>query len=76
MEFLIESLKEAVSKFSEDQKEEIYVIDSIISINKANEESMKEKLSRFFEKRKPENYVHFISICINNTQKIRPKARE
>ena len=42
MEFLTNSLKEVVSKLSEDQKEEIDVIESIVSTNETNKENTKE----------------------------------
>ena len=55
MEFLTDSLNETVSKLSDDQKEEICVIESISNTNETNKESTKEKVIRFIEKRKPEN---------------------
>ena len=50
MEFLTNSLKEVVSKLSEDQKEEIDVIESIVNTNEESKENTKEKLFRFIEK--------------------------
>ena len=49
MEFLTDSLREVVSKLSEDQKEEIDVIESIISTKETNKEDTKEKVFRFLE---------------------------
>ena len=76
MEFLTNSLKEVVSKLSEDQKEEVDIIESIISINEENKENTKENVFRFIEKRKPENCIKFIVQCIEHATIIRPKERE
>ena len=76
MEFLTDSLKEALSKLSEDQKEEIDVIESIINTNETNKENAKEKVFRFLEKRKPENCINFIVGCLEHAVQIRPKERE
>ena len=76
MEFLTNSLKEAVSKLSEDQKEEVDVIESVVNTNEENEENMKEKLFRFIEKHEPENCIRFIVQCIEHAARIRPKERE
>ena len=76
MEFLTDSLKEVVSQLSEDQKEEIDVIESIVNTNEENKENTKEKLFRFIEKRKPENCIRFIVGCFQNAAVIRPKERE
>ena len=67
---------EVVSKLSENQKEEIDVIESVISTNEENKENTKEKLFRFIEKQKPENCINFILGCIDHAAKIRPKERE
>ena len=76
MEFLTNSLKEVVSKLSENQREEVDVIESIVNINEENKENTKEKVFRFSEKRKPENDVKFIVRCIDHAAYIRPKERE
>ena len=76
MEFLTDSLKETVSKLSENQKEEIDVVESIININETNKEKTKEKISYFIKKRKPENAINFILGCMNYTAQIKPKERE
>ena len=76
MEFLTDSLKEVVSKLSENQKEEIDAIESIVNTNEENKENTKEKLFHFIEKRKPENCISFIIGCIEHATKIRPKERE
>ena len=76
MEFLTDSLKEALSKLSEDQKEEIDVIESIVNTNERNKENTKEKVFRFIEKRKPENCIYFILGCLDHAAQIRPKERE
>ena len=76
MEFLTDSLREVVSKLSEDQKEEIDVVESIISTKETNKEDTKEKVFRFLEKRKPENCINFILECIEHAANIRPKERE
>ena len=76
MEFLSDSLKEVVSKLSEDQKEEIDVIESIVNTNAANKENVKEKLFRFIENQKPENCINFILECIEHATWIRQKERE
>ena len=76
MEFLTNSLKEVVSKLSENQKEEIDVIESIVNTNEENKENTKEKLFRFIEKQKPENCIEFILRCFEHAAKIRPKERE
>ena len=76
MEFLTDSLKEVVSKLSEDQKEEVDIIESIVNTNEENRENTKEKLFRFIEKRKPENCINFIVQCFDHATKIRPKERE
>ena len=76
MEFLTNSLKEIVSKLSENQKEEVCVIESIVNTNETNKESTKEKLFCFIEKRKPENCIEFIVGCFEHAAKIRPKERE
>ena len=47
MEFLTNSLKEVISKLSENQKEEIDIIESIVNTNEENKENMKEKLFHF-----------------------------
>ena len=73
MEFLTNSLKEVISKLSEDQKEEVDFIESIVN---TNEENTKEKLFRFIEKQKPENSIHFIVRCIEHAAEIRSKERE
>ena len=41
MEFLTPSLKEVISKLSEDQKEEVDIIESIININEEIRNSKK-----------------------------------
>ena len=69
MEFLTNSLKEVVSKLSENQKEEIDVIESIVNTNESNKENAKEKLLRFIEK-------HFILGCIEYASMIRSKERK
>ena len=77
MEFLTNSLREFISKLSEDEREEIDIIESIINTSEANKESTKEKLVfRFLDKRKPENYINFIVDCIEHATVIRPKERE
>ena len=76
MGFLPDSLKEALSKLSEDQKEEIDVIESIVNTNETNKENTKEKVFRFVEKRKPENCINFILGCLEHASQIRPKERE
>ena len=76
MEYLTNSLKEVVSKLSENQKEEIDVIESIVNTNETNKENTKEKLFKYIEKRKPENCIHFILNCIEHASTIRPKKRE
>ena len=76
MEFLTDSLREAVSKLNEDQKEELDVIESIINTNEANKESMKEKVIRFVEKQKPENCINFIVGCTALAADINPKERK
>ena len=76
MEFLTNSLKVCVSKLSENQKEEIDVIESIVSTNERNKENAKEKLFCFIEKRKPENCIYFIVNCIEHAAAIRPKEIE
>ena len=76
MEFLTESLKETVSKLSDDQKEEIAVVEAIVNTNETNKESMKEIVFRFVEKHEPENCINFIIGCIKHAVKIRPKERE
>ena len=43
-DFLTNSLKEVVSKLSEEQREEVDVIESIVDINEGNKENTKEKL--------------------------------
>ena len=55
MEFLTNSLKEVVSKLSENQKEEVDVIESIVNTSETNKENTKEKLLKYIEKRKPDN---------------------
>ena len=76
MEFLTISLKEVVSKLSENQKKEIEVIETIVNTNETNKEKTKEKLFRFIEKQKPENSIHFIVRCIEHAAEIRSKERE
>ena len=76
MEFLTNSLKEVVSKLSENQREEVDVIESIVSTNEENKENTKEKLFRFIEKRKPENCINFIVRCVEHATMIRTKERE
>ena len=76
MEFLTDSLKEVVSKLSENQKEEIDVIESIVNTNETNKENTKEKPFRFIEKRKPENCINFILQCSEHATWIRPKERK
>ena len=76
MEFLTNSLKEVISKLSENQKEEIDVIESIANTSERSKENTKEKLFRFIEKRKPENCINFILGCIEHATMMRPKERE
>ena len=76
MEFLTDSVREKISKLSEDQTDEIDVIESIININKENKENVKEKLFNFVEKQEPDDCIHFILGCINHAAQIRPKERE
>ena len=76
MEFLTDSLKEVISKLSENQKEEIDVIESIVSTSETNKQSTKEKVFRFVEKRKPENCINFILKCFQHAALVRPKERE
>ena len=58
MEHLATSLKEVVSKLTENQKEEVYVIESIVNTNNSKKESTKEKLFSFIEKYGPEDCIH------------------
>ena len=76
MEFLTNSLKEVVSKLSEDQKEEIDIIESIVNTNEENKENTKEKLFKYIEKRKLNSSIRFITSCFNQTVFTRPKKRE
>ena len=74
MEFLTDSLKEVVaSKLSEDQKEEIDIIETIVNTKETSKESIKENLFHFLEKRGPENRIRFVIMTLGYTTKIRPK---
>ena len=75
MEFLTDSLKEVVSKLSENQKEEIETIELIINTSETNKENTKEKVFHFIEKRRSENRIDFILGCVEHAAMIRSKNR-
>ena len=76
MNILTDSLREAVSKLNENQKEEIDVIESIVDMDETKKEITKEKTFRFIEKRKLENCINFLLGCIEYAALIRPKERK
>ena len=76
MEFLTKSLKEDVSKLSEDQREEVDIIESIVNTCETNKENTKEKLFHFLEKQKPENCLNFILGCFEHAAAKRPMEKE
>ena len=75
MEYLPDSLKEAMSKLSDNQREEIDLIESIVNVSK-DKEALCEKVINYIKKHSPENCELFILSCLKRIAVIRPKERE
>ena len=73
MEFLTHSLKKVISTLSENQVEEIDVIESVINVNANNKEETLEKVFSFLEKYGFESRIMLIFSCIDLASLTRPK---
>ena len=76
MELLPESIKDALSNLTYDQREEIDIIESIISINERNKREIQRKVFDFIEKRKIDSCLNAIYNFIEYAELIRPKEIE
>ena len=77
MENLIKILEKDIGKLSEQQKEEIYIVESIIRYPKeADKGKINEVIINYIKKRRPENCIMFIFGCINTSALINNKDRE
>lgn len=76
MEYLTDKLKNALSKLSDNQKEEVDVIESVFCINKENKERVKEKVLNFLRKNKEIDLTTLFNGLIFNSVITRPKERK
>ena len=75
MDCLPASLKCIISKLSDNQREEIDIIESILNVNETNMDIMKEKLINYTKKHPIDDCICFIIQCIILKANIRVKER-